>query len=552
MLNRASAFALIITVGLACYLNAIGGDFIWDDIDLVLNNPLIKNINNLGKIFTSELYLKTDYYRPLQILSYLFDYRLYGLAPWGYHLTNIIIHILNALLIFFIFEKITENLFISLASSLLFICAPFNTEAVTYISGRSDLLLGLCVLCAFFFYIKGRYVISLLFFMLSLLSKEQAIIFPLFLPLYDFYFKKGVRVKLKYYSAFLMFGALYIILRMSVLNFTQRPLFFRKVNFALEIDFFSRALTFFKSVIIYLKITFFPIGLHMGRKMEVVKTFFDPYVIAFLAIFLLFLFAIVKYREKRRLFLFGSLWFFIMLLPQSCLVFPLILAEHFLYLPCAGIFLISGILLERIWRNKRKCAFIILGIWLLYYASLTVISNARWKDPVTFYNWTLRFSPFSYKVHFSLGNYYADGGQFDSALKEYRKVVEINETENVGNVISSAVHHNIGTMLSRKGLPNEAEEEYKKSIELNPESLDTYNDLGCLYIRQGALHKAEEIFSAALKIDPKSAKIYYNLGVLYAQKKDFKKSVAFWEKALEFDPNYKPAEEGLKQLKDGE
>lgn len=550
MLKRRTIIILIVAIGLVCYLNAFGGDFIWDDVNLIPNHPLIKNFNfyNLQKVFTSELLPKSDYYRPLQTLTYQFDYRIYKFAPWGYHLTNIIIHILNALLVFFIFQNITKNPFVPLTGSLLFVSAPFHIEAVTYISGRSDLLLGLFILSAFLSYINGRYIISLLFFVLGLLSREQAIIYPLILILYDISFKRYNKAKLKYLTLFFLFDILYIILRLTIFNFTNRPLLFRKSSFSLEIDIFLRTLTFLKSIIEYLKITFLPVNLHMVRRFDAAKSIFDPYVIAFLLIFILFIYAIIKYRENRKLVLFSLSWFFIMLLPQSSLVFPLLLAEHFLYLPCIGIFLILGIILENIWQRRRKFAFVILGIWISFYSSLTFINNINWMNPLSFYTWTLSFSPLGHNIHYSLGNYYADTGLFDLAIGQYKKVMELVNKNKVDLTLLAAMHHNIGTMLSRKGLSDEAEKEYKKSIEIDPKLIDAYNDLGCLYINRGEYLKAEDIFDNALRVNPKSEKIYYNLGVIYAQKNDFEKASALWKKAVEFNPNYDVAKAAIKGL----
>lgn len=541
---------LIIAVGLVSYLNAISCDFVWDDLSLIVYNPLIKDFNfySLGKVFTSEILPKSDYYRPLQVLTYQFDYRIYKYAPWGYHLTNIIIHIFNALLVFYILEKISKNQFISLTGSLLFVSAPFHIEAVTYVSGRTDLLLGLFILSVFLFYVNGRHIISLLLFILGLLSREQAIIFPFALILYDIVFKRYNREKLKTYALFFAFAILYIILRLTIFNFTERPLFFRKSSFALDVNILERFLTFLKSIIEYLKITFLPINLHMVRRFDAVKGIFDPYVIAFLLIFILSTYLVIRYRKNRRLVLFGLLWFFILLLPQSSLIFPTILAEHFLYLPCIGIFLVLGILLESIWQRRKSFAFAILGIWILFYSSLTAINNINWKDQLSFYTWTLSFSPDSYNINYSLANYYADTGQFDLAIEQYRKVMQMSRREKDKATLLAAMHHNIGTMLSRKGLADEAEKEYIKSIELDPKLIDNYNDLGCLYINRAEYAKAEEIFDSALKVNPKSEKIYYNLGVLYAQKNDYEKARALWKKALELNPNYKLAKESIKSL----
>ncbi|MFH1778481.1 MAG: tetratricopeptide repeat protein [Candidatus Omnitrophota bacterium] len=284
--------------------------------------------------------------------------------------------------------------------------------------------------------------------------------------------------------------------------------------------------------------------------MDVAKSIFDPYVIAFLIILIIFIYLFTKYRGRRELVLFGSLWFFIMLLPQSNLIFPLILAEHFLYLPCIGIFLIIGNLLGNIRQNRRKFAFVILVSWILFYSSLAIIQNFNWTNTLTFFKWTLKFSPFSYNAHYCLGNYYADNDLFDSAINKYEKVIEIIDKDKDKIWLLPIMHHNIGTMLSRKGLLDEAEKEYKKAIELDPKLIDTYNNLGCLYVKRAEFAKAKEIFDDALKINAKSEKIYYNLGVIYAQENNFEKANALWKKALEINPNYDVAKAAIKSLMD--
>lgn len=557
---------IIIALGLICYINTLGNGFIWDDFYLIVINPAIKSLSSLGKIFVSELFPKFDYYRPLQALTYLLDYQFYKLNPFGFHLLNIITHIFNALLVFFIFKVMTKNLFISLVVAFLFVCSPFHTEAVAYISGRADLLLGFFILLAFLFYIREKYIFSLLFFILALLSKEQAMIFPLVLIIHDLCFKNEAGKKIKYYFLFITYDITYIILRLTLFNFSHKPLFYRKLYFSPEISLCQRFLTFFKSIVIYLKIMVLPVNLHMERKIDAAQSIFEPYLFISLLIFALFIYLAVKFKKRRNLILLGIFWFFVMLFPQSSFFFPLILAEHFLYLPSIGIFLILAVLLESIWQRKRLFISTLLGAWLAFYAFLTITYNFNWAEPVRFYKWTLKFSPSSYKIHYLLGIQYTDYGLFDLAVEEFRKAIEIDKNFQLSKVnleyveqvyegknsLLSFMHHNIGAILSQKGLFNEAGQEFKKAIEFSPESVEAYNDLGCLYLKQKEFAKAEDVLNQALRIRPGFAKAYYNLGVVYAQKNDLQKAVVFWKRALDINPDYALAKESLSTLKDAE
>lgn len=559
------ALIFIITLGIICYLNALSGDFIWDDFLLVIQNPLLGSFKNIGRIFTSELAPKFDYYRPLQALTYLLDYQIYNLRPWGFHLTNVILHIINALLVFFLLKVITRNIFVSLSGALLFVGAPFYTEAVTFISGRADLLCGLFILSAFLCYIKERYIAALFLFISSLFSREQAMIFPFLLILYDLCFKERVKEKIKYYYLFFLYDILYVTLRITVFDFSQRGLFGRKIYFTPEVSFFPRLLTFLKSIVIYLKIIFFPINLHMERRIRPVENILDPYVLASFVSLLLLLYFILKFKKQQRLILFWLWWFFLLLLPQSSLVSPLVIAEHFLYLPCIGIFVILSLFLENIWQQRRAFISLILGTWILFYSLLTISHNFNWLDPLRFYKWTAKFSPSSHKIHYLLGMKYTERGLSDLALAEFRTAIGIDKNfqlskvnmayigylYNGNNHFLSIMYHNIGFILSQKGLLKEAEEEYKESLKFDPMLIESYNDLGCLYIKQGELNKAEDILSKGLKIKPNFAKIYYNLGLVYERKENFHKAIRFWKRALDIKPDYNIAQENIERIKHG-
>lgn len=562
MPDKSFAIALIIIVGFACYFNALSAEFIWDDFILIAHNPSIKSFKNLSQLFTSELCPTFDYYRPIQSLTYLIDYHLFGLRPWGFHLCSLIIHIVNALLVFFIFKNITRDLFVSLCGSLLFISAPFHTEAVAYISGRADLLLGMFVLLAFLFYIKQRYIISLFFFLLSLLAKEQAMIFPIILIIYDLCFSREVKKKKKYYLLFFLYAALYIALRVTVFNFSQRSILQRKIYFSPEIGFLPRFFTFLKSIIVYLKIIFYPVNLHMERRIDIVRSLFNPYILIFFIVCIVLVYLTAKYKNKKHLILFGILWFITMLIPQSSLIFPFILAEHFLYLPSIGVFLILGILLVELSRKKKEFTVLILGICIVFYSFFTITYNMNWRNIWRFYKWTIKFAPDSHKIHYILGSHYAFEGLFDLALEEYRKAIGIDENfkllklnlnqadyfyKNKGNL--AIMYHDIGVFLSGKGQMDEAEQSFKKAIEYNPDLIEAYNDLGCLYIKRAEFTKAEDILNAALKIKPDFKKAYYNLGVIYAEKKDSKKAITLWQKAIDIDPQYDLAKEAISKLK---
>ena len=178
-------FLILSMIGIAIYANSFQNDFVWDDEYLITNNthvqsPSMDNAlqffkDNLGKHGQDE----NNFYRPLQELSYMINYAVWGLNPPGFHLTNLVLHLLAAFLLFLVIVELSGNRIAALAASSIYLVHPLNIEAVAYIAGRADCLMGVFFLAAFYLYMKeNNIILSSLFFILALLSKEIAIMLP--------------------------------------------------------------------------------------------------------------------------------------------------------------------------------------------------------------------------------------------------------------------------------------------------------------------------------------------------------------------------------------
>ena len=198
--NAHLGLVVIVITTVAALYPSIGNDFVnWDDVVYIMNNDMIKslNIENLIKMFSSFF---MGNYHPLTILSFAIDFKLFKLSAQGYHLHNLILHLVNALLVYFVaWHILRKNTLAAFIVSILFAIHPMHVESVAWVSERKDLLYTMYFLLAMLAYIfynrtgeKKYLYYTLLCFILSLLAKAQAVTLPVVLLLMD-YFLEGRR-----------------------------------------------------------------------------------------------------------------------------------------------------------------------------------------------------------------------------------------------------------------------------------------------------------------------------------------------------------------------
>lgn len=348
--------AVVILLTFCMYMNSLNASFIWDDKYLVRDNSLIRDFRSIPKVFTTDLFhgsaKQSRFYRPLQNISYMFDYHISRLNPFTYHVHNVALHILNAVLIFVILYIFVGS-FIAFITSLLFAVHPIHVEAVTYISGRADLLVTFFMLFSLFlyscYYRKGCqkfYRYALFAFLCSLLSKELALVFPLAVFLFSKSFLNGCAApsnrKFNPIWGFLFVDAAYILWRYLILG--SRSL----AAYPVAHDFNARFLFFLKSVIIYIKKLIIPTDLTMSYTVKLPSGMFDIWVLSSLVLLVAILSFLPYLYKRKRIIFFGIVWFFIFLLPQSNLfAINAFLADHFIYVSSIGFFLVISYLFAR-------------------------------------------------------------------------------------------------------------------------------------------------------------------------------------------------------------
>jgi len=573
----------IIIIGFIVYHNSLKCGFVFDDNVLITDNPLIKNFSYIKDIFTTHLFhgsgVYSNFYRPIQSLSFMLDYHFWALEPAGYHIVNVLIHILNAIFVYYLIYLISKKQDIAIITSLLFCVHTVFSIGVYYISSRADLLAGFFFLISAILYIlfqrkHGRglflHILSLFCFALSLLSKEVGLILPFILLFYISCFRREQKKTEKnlqsFIWTFLLILAIYIFLRSTVFNFAKERLLETTTG---QIPIHLRLLTASKAFMIVLRLLLVPIGLHMEWSIEPATSFFqDEFFLSVVGLTVVGIFAYFLSRTSRLKFFFIG-WFLIALIPHAN-IFPLnyFLVEMWLYIPSIGFFALLATYLSELKSRSRflssavNCTVIVM---VIFYGFLTVKRADVWAEPVKLYTEILRYSPENTKarinlgvilsksgsdakamelykevvdlgddakVHVELGNIYANKGMYDQALEEFQKAVEINPNNFVA-------HNNIGIIYRKKGQLENAMEEYRKALRVNPNYPLTYNNIGNIYLDRGQYDTAIEYYSKAVNLDPNKAGFYENLGEAYKKKGMPQESSKYFEKASELKSDRK-------------
>ncbi len=542
--------AVIVVSGALTYLNSLLNPFIWDDIFLIATNMHIRFLGYIPKLFLENVYhqdMVGRFYRPVMMASFALDYRQWGLEPFGYHISNILIHVGNALLVYGIIRLVFKKELLAFLTAMLFVLHPVQAEAVTYISGRADLLGAFfCLLSLYFFityldfdgYRKKLYFAGSVFsFLLALLSKESAAILPFALFFYEACFRreelKGKRsMKYIFYAVIpLIYG---VVRHFILLNVKS------SLTVSGYMPLLNRLCLIPSIITTYIKILLFPKGLHMERSeflFDRPHSIFDHRVIISIIVLIAFSIFVWRARKHRKEAFFGFGWFILFLAPVLNIV-PInaFIAEHWLYLPSVGFFLLFSSAFITLFRfdSIKLCIVSFMVVILAILCALTVRQNYTWRDPVSFYKYTLKFSPLSTRLRTNLGVEYFNMGLYKDAERECRLALAYEPSgTNAANG-----YLNLGAALYWQGKKKEAAEAYDNAIKLKPDSPLGYWFMANILYLDGQTKKAIGFYEKAVELTPSNASYRLTLGNAYRKDGDLKEAVAAYKKALEAYPYF--------------
>jgi tetratricopeptide (TPR) repeat protein len=599
-----AAFGLIAVMVLIAYANTFTAGFHFDDTYSIVDNPYIKRVSleNIKYLLSAN--------RPIVNLTLMLNYQLSGLNVVGWHIFNIAVHIANAFFVYLLIIKTMSMPFfekkydqsakrLALFGALLFGVHPVQTESVTYIITRTELVATFFYLATMLLFIKGAganrfaYFIGAFFTSLCAMgSKEWAVTLPAVLLLYDVLFLSGGRIApaLSRWKAYALIAlpwglAAYTLVLIST---GGSPSVGFGVSRASGITPGTYLLTSLNVLWTYVRLLFLPINQNLDYDYPIARTLFEfPTLLSLVGHIVVASTAFRLCKKKEwALIPFGVAWFYITLSPVQSFV-PIIdvIFEHRLYLPSIGIFIafIAGCegLFDRlrgkqaapakgakppIYRARSPGFGLLLVIPIVFLLTAAACQrNTLWQDDFTLWADALKKSPDKARPHCNLGKAYTDKGMVDEAIAECQKALKINPDyamahNNLGNAYdkkgmreealaefqaalksnttaTAMARFNLGIIYDKKGMAEEAIAEYQKALKIKPDYAIAHNNLGIIYNKKGMAEEAIAEFQAALKIKPDFANAHNNLGIIYNKKGMVVEAIAEFQAALKIEPD---------------
>jgi Flp pilus assembly protein TadD len=587
-LNKLQQAFLLISLTVVTYANTLQNGFVWDDVLLVSENQLVRNFSYVAPAFTRELYQHVDsgtaYYRPLQTISYMADYQLWGLNPFGYHLTNLLLHLGCVLLLWTALRQCGAGQVASLAVAAVFAVHPVNANAVSYIAGRADPLCFAAMLSALNLFILYRrhpedrpagrvalYVGCVLCFALALFSRENALLFPALALLYC-----GIldpRLKCRWKSALaavlplLLLAGAFLLWRSAVLSLQPKPLL---TDLAMSPAL--RTELIFRGLATYLGLLFWPANLQMERQVIFGGPHLQWLTVAGILGALGLAAAIWWSRSRLPLAFFGWCWFVVTVLPLTGLFnLPATLAEHWLYVPAAGFWLALIVTLVHAAQTVRDHLHArVHTARLLAYASLvaalslsvrTAERNRDWSDGVTIFTATREAAPGIARIRNNLAHGYLAHGRTGDALRELETAERLDPTDADTKSNLAAVHLQQGNLeLARAKLREclaldprhtralmrlaaieqrlgniESARRHHLRAAATARSIEPQLAYGQFLLQHGRHRELAALIQNTWIQDPGNAEVYNLLGALHTERGRFDEAAQAFQRARRLD-----------------
>ena len=545
------------------FLSATRNEFVnYDDTVYVTENPHVQGGPTWANLKWALSSGHAGNWHPLTWWSHQIDYGLYGPKPSGHHLTSVLLHALNALLLFLVFQRMTGATWRSLAVALLFGLHPLRVESVAWVAERKDVLSGLFFMLTLLCYVQyvrllsARapmagffYALTLVAFALGLMSKPMLVTVPFVLLLLDGWpldrmacrtsqaegpamrsiYTKLVIEKLPFFLLAAVVSVVVLKVQQSGgAVFESLPLVARAENAVVS---YCR----------YLAKLFWPADLAVYYPH--VYSWSAAIVLSCSLVLVVVSVAFVLLSRRRPFFLLGWFWYLGMLVPAIGLVQvgSQSMADRYSYLPIIGILVALVWGLHALTEQKRKWVI----AWSTAGAAAAVVcvvlthrQIGRWKDSETLFRHALAVTKNNTVALNNLARALGEKGRLDEATEQYREALKLD----ANNAFATG---GLGVLAMKRRDYDGAVEYFQGAIGLDPNDANTHHNLGIILARKGALDDAIRQFEAAVQLQPDNAEAQNNLGGMLLMKERFDDAIAHYREAIGLKPGFAKAHKNL-------
>ena len=549
---------LLVIATFIAYMQVLNYGFItsFDDTEYLTSNWNIKaGLTKESIVWAFSTSYAANWF-PVTWLSHMLDYELYGMEPFGHHLTSLIFHITNTLLLFGVLLKMTGALWRSGLVAVLFALHPLNVESVAWVSERKNVLSTFFLLLTLWAYVRyvdkknaGNYLLVVLFLALGLMSKPMLVTLPFVFLLLDFWPLKRfsevrpTRLILEKVPLFILIigscVATFIAQRSggAMRSFEFSSLYFRIAN---------GLVSYFE----YLRNMLWPSGLsvfypHPGNALPIWKPLACTIVLAVVTIW------VVKGIRRAPYLAVGWFWYLGTLVPVIGIVQvgEQAMADRYTYVPLIGIFIvIAWSLPEQIKTGKEKLLPILSGIVISLLIALTWIQVSHWKNSITLFKHAINVTDTKYlgvaTIHAFLGDAYHREGELGIAISGFKKSLDVDPANlySLNNLAATLAEQGnlkeglsyaqklsrlqpdytpglitMGNILEETGKLDQAQIYYEQVLERDSDSFDNYLNLANILYRKGNLEGAISHYKKVITLNPNLLEAHYNLGNIFGQ-----------------------------------
>jgi Flp pilus assembly protein TadD len=574
--RKLALLALLLTA--VTYAATLRFEFVFDDRPQIVENVFMRSWSSVPGFFTHQVWDTVvsggigNFYRPLFLLWFVLNYKLFGLNPAGWHFTTLAMHLLATWLVYLLARRITGQSFVAGVATLVFGLHPVHIETVSWVSGVTDSLVAVPFIGAFLCFLRARdfrnaqpaavenratvwWIASLVLYVVALLIKEPAIVLPALVFAYEALFPSDAlgnlwtRLKTPLLSSlpFVAVSAIYLAWRSVVIHGLTHPM--TQVSLKIELQTWPGLVWF------YIKHLLWPFGIS-----EFYETpYIDPatwrnFGLPLLLVVITLAGLVIWWRRSGSpVIAFCALWIVLPLLPAlkiDTFQYAELAHDRYLYLPSIGFAILLGIVIEKLRFGQRRLfgqplpaavALLVLAVFygvgtasqsvqwantLLLYArgvevapnnvhavsplAIELIHRQRYQDAIPLLERAVVLAPTDWQARFTLAQTCFIAGRYPEAERHYREAIHISQQ-------SGAEYYFLGLTLMKMNRVGEAEMPLRRAIAILPAGRGFHEALGMVLISRGEFVEARHEFETELQNDPTNANARQQLAALQAK-----------------------------------